>query len=62
MILTNVSGLIASVVPRQVRHGGVAQILARLQLRLLSHFILAERDYLVAELAGRPAEPVLCPH
>jgi uncharacterized protein len=59
VILLDTSGLLANYDRRDRHHAEAAPILARPQLRILSPFVLAELDYLVAEIAGQPTELVV---
>ena len=57
MILVDASGLIANYDLTDPHHAAVARILASPQQRLLlSPFVLAEVDYMVAQIAGQAAE------
>ena len=53
MILVDTSGLLAAVDPRQDQHAAAARVLRREQPRVLSPFVLAELDYLIASNAGQ---------
>jgi predicted nucleic acid-binding protein len=53
MILVDTSGLVAAIDPRQAYHAAALEVLARSQPRLLSPFILAELDYLIATRTGQ---------
>ncbi|MBI3974173.1 MAG: PIN domain-containing protein [Chloroflexi bacterium] len=59
MILVDTSGLIANYDRRDRHHAAVARILAQPQRRILSPFVLAELDYLIAEIAGQQGELVV---
>jgi predicted nucleic acid-binding protein len=59
VILLDTSGLLANYDRSDRRHGDVARILARPQRRILSPFVLAELDYLVAQVAGQAAELIV---
>ena len=52
MILVDTSGLLAALDPRQAHHIAAAQVLLRPQRRILSPFVLAELDYLIARNGG----------
>lgn len=52
MILLDTSGVLAAVDPRQAHHTAAARVLMRQQRRILSHFVLAELDYLIANHGG----------
>lgn len=56
MILLDTSGLLANYDRSDRHHAMVAGILAHPQRRILSPFVLAELDYLVAKVAGQSAE------
>ena len=56
MILVDTSGVLAAVDPRQVHHIAAAQVLLRPQRRILSPFVLAELDYLIARNGGQAEE------
>jgi uncharacterized protein len=53
VILVDTSGLLAALDPRQAHHAAAAGILVRPQPRLLSPFVLAELDYLIATHSGQ---------
>ena len=53
MILLDTSGLVAALDPRQAHHAAAAQALLVPQQRILSPFVLAELDYLIATNAGQ---------
>ena len=53
MILLDTSGLIAALDPRQVHHHEAAHVLLNEPSRILSPFVLAELDYLIASHAGQ---------
>lgn len=59
MILLDTSGLLANYDRGDQYHDAVARVLARPQQRILSPFVLAELDYLVADVAGQNAELVV---
>ncbi|MCL4544597.1 MAG: PIN domain-containing protein [Chloroflexi bacterium] len=59
MILLDTSGLLANYDQSDRYHMTVAQTLALPQRRILSPFVLAELDYLIAKIAGQPAELVV---
>ena len=56
MILLDTSGVLAAIDPRQAQHATAARALLRQQRRLLSPFVLAELDYLIANHGGQDAE------
>jgi predicted nucleic acid-binding protein len=56
VILLDTSGVLAAIDPRQVHHAAAARVLVRPQRRILSPFVLAELDYLVATNGGQMAE------
>jgi predicted nucleic acid-binding protein len=56
VILVDTSGLLANYDLSDRQHAAVAGILAQPQRRILSPFVLAELDYLVARLAGQAVE------
>jgi uncharacterized protein len=56
MILVGTSGLLAALDPRQAHHAAAARVIIRPQLRILSPFVLAELDYLIATNAGQTEE------
>ena len=53
MILVDTSGVLAAIDPRQAHHAAAAEALSSSQPRLLSPFVLAELDYLVATHGGQ---------
>ncbi len=55
MILVDTSGALAALDPRQAPHAA-AGVLVRPQRRILSPFVLAELDYLIATHAGQNEE------
>ncbi len=60
MILLDTSGLLAAIDADQPRHESAAQALrAAAPPRILSPFVLAELDYLIARRVGRSAELAL---
>ena len=56
MILIDTSGLLAALDPRQAHHRAAARVLLRPGRRILSPFVLAELDYLVARHGGQAEE------
>jgi hypothetical protein len=56
VILVDTSGVLAAVDPRQRHHAAAARELTRQQRRILSPFVLAELDYLIATNAGQGVE------
>lgn len=56
MILLDTGGLLANYDRGDRHHLACARVLARPRRRILSPFVLAELDYLVAKLAGQAAE------
>ncbi|HEV8634653.1 MAG TPA: PIN domain-containing protein [Chloroflexota bacterium] len=56
MILVDTGGLLAALDPRQAHHQAAARALLRPRRRLLSPFVLAEADYLIATNAGQAEE------
>ncbi len=56
MILVDTSGVLAAVDRRQAGHAAAARILSRPQRRILSPFVLAELDYLIATHGGQAEE------
>jgi predicted nucleic acid-binding protein len=56
VILLDTSGLLANYDRRDRHHAAVVPLLQRPQRRILSPFVLAELDYLVAQIAGQAAE------
>jgi predicted nucleic acid-binding protein len=59
VILVDTSGVLAAVDPRQAHHAAAATVLTRPQRRILSPFVLAELDYLVANYGGQQQELAL---
>jgi predicted nucleic acid-binding protein len=59
VILLDTSGVLAAIDPRQAQHAEAAHILLRPQRRILSPFVLAELDYLIAANGGQSAELAL---
>jgi predicted nucleic acid-binding protein len=59
VILLDTSGLVAALDPRQARHAEASLILRHPQRRILSPFVLAELDYLIAMNAGQAEELTL---
>jgi predicted nucleic acid-binding protein len=59
VILLDTSGLLANYDRRDRNHAEAARILAEPQRRILSPFVLAELDYLIAEIGGQMAELTL---
>ena len=59
MILLDTSGLLANYDRGDQHHDAAARVLARPQQRILSPFVLAELDYLIADIAGQNAELVV---
>ena len=59
MILLDTSGVLAAIDPRQADHSSAADVLVRPQRRILSPFVLAELDYLIATNGGQAAELAL---
>lgn len=59
MMLLDTGGLLANYDRSDRYHAEVARMLVRPQQRVLSPFILAEADYLLANLAGQTVEQVL---
>jgi uncharacterized protein len=59
VILLDTSGLLANYDRRDHHYTEVVRVLARPQRRILSPFVLAELDYLVAQIAGQSGELVL---
>ncbi len=59
MLLVDTSGLLANYDRCDRHHTGAARVLASPQRRLLSPFVLAELDYLVAQVGGQEAELVV---
>ncbi len=56
MILVDTSGVLAAIDPRQSHHAAAARVLLRPQRRILSPFVLAELDYLIATNGGQVEE------
>ena len=56
MILLDTSGLLAAIDDRQPEHAAAARVVLRPNIRLLSPFVLAELDYLLATRLGQAAE------
>jgi uncharacterized protein len=56
VILVDTSGVLAAVDPRQNHHEPAARVLRLPRRRLLSPFVLAELDYLVATHGGQREE------
>jgi predicted nucleic acid-binding protein len=56
VILVDTSGALAALDPRQEHHAAAAQVLVRPQRRILSPFVLAELDYLIAAHGGQREE------
>jgi predicted nucleic acid-binding protein len=52
VILVDTSGVLAAIDPRQSHHAAAARVLMRPQRRILSPFVLAELDYLIATRGG----------
>jgi uncharacterized protein len=52
VILVDTSGVLAAIDPRQAHHVAAARVLTRPQRRILSPFVLAELDYLIATRGG----------
>ena len=59
VILVDSSGVVAAVDPRQEHHAAASQVLVRPDRRVLSPFILAELDYLIARNGGQREEDKL---
>ncbi len=60
MIIVDTSGLLAALFPDQRRHEEAARVLLEMEGPfILSPFVLAELDYLVAKLAGTEVEMAL---
>ena len=59
LILVDSSGVLAAVDPRQEHHAAAAPVLVRPGRRILSPFILAELDYLIAKHGGQREEDKL---
>ena len=53
MIIVDASGVLAAIEPRQAYHAVAADVLTRPGRRLLSPFVLAELDYLIARNSGQ---------
>ena len=56
MLLVDTSGALSAVDPRQAHHAAAARVLLRPQRRLLSPFVLAELDSLIAAGGGLAEE------
>lgn len=56
MILVDTSGVLAAVDPRQAQHAAAARVLSRPRRRIMSPFVLAELDYLIATHGGQTEE------
>lgn len=56
MILVDTGGLLAALDPRQADHAAAVRVVVRPQRRLLSPFVLAELDYLLATHGGQHEE------
>jgi len=56
VILVDTSGVLAAVDRRQAGHAAAARVLSRPQRRILSPFVLAELDYLIATHGGQMEE------
>jgi predicted nucleic acid-binding protein len=56
VILVDTSGVLAAIDPRQAHHAAAAQALSKWHPRILSPFVLAELDYLVATHGGQSEE------
>jgi uncharacterized protein len=56
VILVDTSGVLAAIDPRQSKHAAAARVLSTSHPRLLSPFVLAELDYLVATHGGQSEE------
>jgi uncharacterized protein len=59
VILLDTSGLLANYDKSDRYHTAAARVLAHPQRRILSPFVLAELDYLVAQISGQAAELVV---
>jgi len=59
MILLDTSGLLAAIDADQPHHVAAARLLATKEPRILSPFVLAELDYLLATRVGQEAELAL---
>ncbi len=59
MILVDAGGLLAAVDPRQAYHAEAMQVLVLPQRRILSPFVLAKLDYLIATRTGQGEELTL---
>lgn len=59
MILLDTSGLLANYDRRDRRHADAVRTLMMPQRRILSPFVLAELDYLVAKIAGQDAAMIV---
>ncbi len=53
MIIVDTSGVLSAIDPRQSHHAAASQALLVPQPRLLSPFVLAELDYLIASQSGQ---------
>ena len=56
MIVLDTSALLANYDSRDRHHASVVRILQQPQRRVVSPFVLAELDYLLADVAGQSAE------
>jgi uncharacterized protein len=56
VILVDTSGVLAAIDPRQSHHAAAAEALSSSHPRLLSPFVLAELEYLVATHGGQSEE------
>jgi predicted nucleic acid-binding protein len=56
VILVDTSGVLAAIDPRQSHHAAAVEALSSSHPRLLSPFVLAELDYLVATHGGQSEE------
>jgi predicted nucleic acid-binding protein len=56
VILVDTSGVLAAIDPRQSHHAAAARVLMRPERRILSPFVLAELDYLIATHGGQTEE------
>ena len=59
MLLVDTSGLLAYYDRGEENHAAVVRVLSRPQRRVLSPFVLAELDYLVAQIGGQSAESLV---
>jgi predicted nucleic acid-binding protein len=59
VIVLDTSGVLAAIDPRQAEHAAAAGVLVRPQRRILSPFVLAELDYLIATNGDQLAELAL---